>query len=557
MYSWQENLFDEIFVDNFAGGGGASVGIELATGKPITIAINHDPDAIAMHEVNHPCTHHYQESVWNINPIEVTGGRPVGIAWFSPDCKHFSKAKGGKPVDKRIRGLAWIALRWAGTVRPRIIMLENVEEFLTWGPVRRGKPVKSKQGQTFRKFVGQLRELGYAVEWRILRACDYGAPTIRKRFYLIARCDNLPIVFPEPTHGEGKLPYKTAADCIDWSLPCSSIFARKKPLAENTYRRIARGIDKFVINNPKPFIVQFNFDNVPQDVDKPLTTATTVGHHYLVSPTIVQYHTEQSDKEVRGQRLTEPLQTIDASPRYGVSAVYLTKHYSGEKQQGAAADSPLPTVTAVDHNALTAANLVRYYGGADLASNPDEPLATIRTKACHYLVESNLLVFERNVDCKVWREPMPTILQMPKFAEIRTYLVKSTETSELSHWDEVRKLLNKYCGYNIAPDEMLIISLAGTEYFIADIGMRMLKPRELARAQGVPEDYCLDIESKIGKKYSETKQIARIGNMVCPPVAEALVRANYTDTATRQLRTMAQLFDYMTHRSQRAHGRQS
>ena len=279
MYKGQTSLLDEIIVDNFAGGGGASTGIELAAGRPVDIAINHDPDAILMHRTNHPYTTYYQASVWDVDPVEVCRGRQVGLAWFSPDCKHFSKAKGGKPVSRNIRGLAWIVLRWAGTVRPRVIILENVEEFQTWGPVRRGHPVKSKSGQTFRQWTEQLRALGYALEWRELVAADYGAPTTRKRFFLVARCDGRPIVWPEATHAPAdspevktgiKKPWRSAAEIIDWSLPTPSIFDSKekirerygitaiRPLAGNTLRRVARGIDKFVIRAAEPFLVAVN-----------------------------------------------------------------------------------------------------------------------------------------------------------------------------------------------------------------------------------------------------------------------------------------------------------
>ena len=217
----------ELIVDNFAGGGGASTGIELAVGRPVDIAINHDPDAIAMHRVNHPNTRHYCESVWDVNPAEICEDRPVGLMWLSPDCKHFSRAKGGKPVSKNVRGLAWIAVRWAATVKPRVIILENVPEFVTWGRLDKdGKPDKNYVGETFRSFVRALKRHGYEVKWGELKACDYGAPTIRKRFFMIARCDNQPIVFPAPTHGtgDGLKPYRTAAECIDWSVPCKSIF---------------------------------------------------------------------------------------------------------------------------------------------------------------------------------------------------------------------------------------------------------------------------------------------------------------------------------------------
>lgn len=262
------DFYKELIVDSFAGGGGTSTGIRWAIGRGPDIAINHDPAAIAMHAANHPETRHYCESVWDVDPREATGGMPVGLFWLSPDCKHFSKAKGGKPVEKKIRGLAWIALKWAGTVKPRVIILENVEEFKTWGPLTiEGKPDPKQKGRTFRAFVNALKRQGYQVEYRELRACDYGAPTIRKRFFLIARCDGRPIVWPKPTHGDpkseavksGKLkPWRTAAEIIDWSIPCPSIFNRKKPLAENTMKRIAKGIQKFVIENPNPFIIKVN-----------------------------------------------------------------------------------------------------------------------------------------------------------------------------------------------------------------------------------------------------------------------------------------------------------
>ena len=279
MLRTQETLDGEIIVDSFAGGGGASTGIELALGRIVNAAINHDPAAIRMHEANHPYTEHYQASVWDVDPEAVCRGRPVALAWFSPDCKHFSKAKGAALVDRKIRGLAWIVLRWAAKVRPRVIILENVEEFQTWGPVRKGKPVKKLAGTTFQKFIGQLRALGYSVEWRELMAADYGAPTTRRRLVLIARCDGRAIVWPERTHAprdsaevrSGKLlPWRSAAEIIDWSLPCPSIFATKdeirerygisavRPLADNTMRRIIRGVDKFTIKSGAPFIVECN-----------------------------------------------------------------------------------------------------------------------------------------------------------------------------------------------------------------------------------------------------------------------------------------------------------
>lgn len=474
MYKGQTSLLDEIIVDNFAGGGGASTGIELAAGRPVDIAINHDPDAILMHRTNHPYTTHYQASVWDVDPVEVCRGRPVGLAWFSPDCKHFSKAKGGKPVSRSIRGLAWIVLRWAGTVRPRVIILENVEEFRTWGPVRRGRPVKAKAGQTFRRWTEQLRALGYALEWRELVAADYGAPTTRKRFFLVARCDGRPVVWPEPTHAPAdspevkagvRKPWRSAAEIIDWSLPCPSIFASReeikaqygitaiRPLAGNTLRRVARGIDKFVIRAAEPFVMAIGqtgggdrcrgisepthtqvskaeecvvsplispwtvtntTNSTGHPPEQPVDTARTGGGggQMLVGASMIQYHTERHER-VRGQSVTEPVMTIDASNRYGLAAATLTKYYSGDSGQDAAAplhtvttrdregmtvaslskfyggivgapvSDPLPTVTAVDHNALQTAHMIKLKGG-DLGGDVREPVQTITAGGKHH-----------------------------------------------------------------------------------------------------------------------------------------------------------------------------
>ena len=543
---FQDNLFRELVVDNFAGGGGASTGMELALGYPVDIAVNHDADAIAMHKVNHPYTRHFQEDVFAIDPERVTGGRAVGIAWFSPDCKHFSRAKGGKPVDKKIRGLSWVVLRWAmSSVAPRVIFMENVPEIKTWCPLieidGQMRPDPAREGETFNGFVAMLTGgiekehpafseaceflkiepdsadgdklaagLGYAVSWKEMKACDYGAPTIRNRFYLIARRDGQPIVFPEPTYGKGRKPYRTAAECIDWSLPCPSIFGRKKELAENTLRRIARGLDKFVLRNASPYIMCNNTNNVPHGVNEPLPTQTTGNRNYLCTPSLVQYHSEQGKSEVRGQEIGKPIMTIDGSPRYAMSACYLTKYFGGERQAGASLLEPAPTVTAIDHSALAVANLLHYYGGADHASRVDNPLPTVTTLPRHYVV--------------------------------KTYLQKMGSAQDFGNWACVRELLNKYAGYSIAADEVLIMEIDGERYFISDVGMRMLKARELMLAQGFPPDYIIDIESHIGKRYSEAKQIARMGNAVCPPVAEALVRANCADIASRRvIATMAML----------------
>lgn len=472
----------EIVVDNFAGGGGASTGIELATGRSPEIAINHDPDAIAMHKANHPDSEHYEESVWDIDPIAACKGRPVGLAWFSPDCKHFSKAKGGKPKNKNIRGLAWVAVRWAHLVRPRVIMLENVEEFQTWGPLdEAGYPIKEKQGQTFRQFVAALRKHGYIVDWRELKACDYGAPTSRKRFFLIARCDGLPIVWPNPTHGSpdsmevrcGVIqPWRTAAEIIDWSIGCPSIFERDRPLVENTLRRIARGIQKFVIDSPSPFLVRigqqgFGGDRLSYPLDRPLTTVVTKQEHCLIAPNLIQYHTEQSEN-VRGQDMDSPIMTVDSSNRYGLVSSFLAKHFGGNYAgPGASLADPLPTVTTVDHNALVTV-------GTD-GDHADEVKAFLTT---YY---GNPEDVGQRVD-----EPMRTVVSKDRFG---------------------------------------LVTIHGEDYQITDIGMRMLNPRELFDAQGFPEDYIIDKDAD-GKPYPKSAQVARCGNAVPPPLPAAMVRAN-------------------------------
>lgn len=385
--SLKEMINGELVVDNFAGGGGASTGIEMATGISVDIAINHDPEAIRMHKMNHPNTKHYCESVWDVDPIEACKGHPVGLAWFSPDCKHFSKAKGGKPKDKNIRGLAWVALRWAGKVRPRVIMLENVEEFKTWGPLNRNhRPIKAKQGHTYRKFISQLEDLGYEVQTRELVAADYGAPTMRKRFFLIARCDGQPIIWPEPTHGPadslmvkaGLLKeYIGAYTQIDFTLPAPSIFATAeeikeeygiravRPLAEKTMDRIGRGYKKFIVDAEEPFIVQ--------ESDK------------KIMPYLIQYHSESNNSEVRGQSVKEPLMTVDAANRYGLVCAFVSKFY--KTGIGQDCREPLHTVTtSAGHFGLVMAYLIKYYGDAT-GQDINKPLDTITTKDRFGLVE--------------------------------------------------------------------------------------------------------------------------------------------------------------------------
>ena len=595
----QINLFDEIIVDNFAGGGGASTGIELATGRPVTIAVNHDPDAILMHKTNHPFTEHYQASVWDVDPYEVCRGRPVGLAWFSPDCKHFSKAKGGKPVNKNIRGLAWIVLRWAGTVRPRVIILENVEEFQTWGPVRRGHPVKSKAGQTSHKWLSQLQALGYAVQWRELVAADYGAPTTRKRFFLIDRCDGAPIVWPEPTHApagsrevlEGrKKPWRSAAEIIDWSLPCPSIFdtreqirekyglSSQRPLRPNTMRRVIRGVDKFVIKSPEPFIVVVNHagDFRGQDADAPLQTVTAKhgygvvlpvmapltmhnnenaagtgitepvntitssgagGHQMVITPTLIQYHTERT-ASVRGQDVADPIMTIDSSNRYGLAAALLTKYYNGDHAQEV--EAPLHTVTTKDREGVLSASLIKFYGGnySGEGSRVLDPLHTVTTVDHNALAAAHLIKMKgTNLGSHI-SDPVQTITAGGgHFGVVTTVVVKAEPGAKLGHWPEIRDLLNAYCEYNLEPEDVILFEIGGEAYFMADIGLRMLIPRELYMANGFPVDYKIE-RDYTGTIYPKTKQVARCGNAVPPPFATALVRANLPEWCKDTITTM-------------------
>ena len=508
-------IHGELIVDNFAGGGGASTGIEMATGYSVDIAINHDPEAIKMHKANHPNTKHYCENVWAVDPVKACNGHPVALAWFSPDCKHFSKAKGGKPKDKNIRGLAWVACRWAGLVRPRVIMLENVEEFKTWGPLnRKHHPIKSKQGKTFEKFVQQLTDLGYEVQFKELVAADYGAPTMRKRFFMIARCDGKPIVWPEPTHGPadseavkaGLLkPYVGAYTKIDFSRPCPSIFDTSeeikekygiravRPLAQKTMDRIARGFIKFVLNNPKPFIIQCNHggerrpndirEPMPtitgkhgygivepymvqigqtgftkdrsKDVREPLTTIVSKNEHCLISPTLIQYHSETAQGEVRGQTIKDPIMTVDGSNRYGLVTSFLSKFYKSGT-------------------------------GQDLR----EPLHTITTSAGH-------------------------------FGEVRAFLIKYYE-------DATGQDIEKPLDTVTTKDRFGLVTIEGVDYQIVDIGLRMLEPRELYGCQGFPDDYIID-HDYTGKTYPRSEQVRRCGNAVCPPIPAALVKANLSE----------------------------
>lgn len=640
----QVDLTDKIFVDGFAGGGGWSTGFELATGRIINIAINHDPDAILMHKTNHPYTEHYQEDVFAVDPKTATHGQRVGWAHFSPDCKHFSRAKGSPLVDRKIRGLAWVVLHWADQVQPDIISLENVVEFQTWGPLMKIKvafgrwetvPDPERAGEYFEAFIGMLTTgvapdcqaldevceclkiqknspearrlingLGYKVEFRELMAADYGAPTIRKRFFLLARCDGKPIVWPAHTHahpdseevksGECK-PWRAAAEIIDWSLPMYSVFESKKeikekygatvvrPLADNTMRRVIRGTDKFTIRSGKPFLVPTGYGerkgqaprvhdidaplstvvstvkqnlctpelapflaecnhsgdghiaetgkplgtitakhtqgvcgpllapvafsntggSVGQPADQPIGTVRTAGGQVLSAAHLAQYHTEQTEA-VRGQGLHAPLQTVDAANRYSLISASLVEYFGN----GAPLDlaDPMHTVTSHDREALMAAHVVEFKG-QDIGQAPIVPLRTITTSA-------------------------------GEFAACVAVIAKMEPGAELGHWPKIRALLNQHCGYHLAEDEIILLFIGGVAYYIRDILLRMLTPRELYNAMGFPVDYIID-RDYTGKDYGKTLQVARCGNAVPPPFATAIVRANLPEWCDQEISTMA------------------
>lgn len=611
----------EIIVDNFAGGGGASTGIEMATGRSVDIAINHDPNAIAMHTTNHPDTLHYCESVFDIDPVAATAGRPVGLAWFSPDCRHFSKAKGSAPVKKEIRGLAWVVVRWALAKKPRVVMLENVEEFKTWGPLITAEdgtehPDPARAGETFAAFVAMLTTgidaehpalqeccevlgidinsidanrlqsgLGYIVDHKELRASDYGAPTIRKRFFMVMRCDGLPVMWPEPTHGDPKLlevqsghrkPWRTAAECIDWSIPCPSIFERKKPLAENTLKRIARGIQRFVIDNPMPFIVKCNHTSSKtsydcfrgQALDQPLQTITKTHGYAVVTPHITKFRSGAT-----GQECDEPLPTITAgsSARPGGNghalgmveaklAPFIARigqtgfggdrmAYEAEKplttitskaehllvapiiarefgnSVGHVVDEPSGTITASGggKSRLVSAFLAKHFGGNYTGSGADlnQPAHTVTTVDHHALVTSNLIKLRGTCkDGQQVTQPMPTITAGGlHIGEVRAFLLKyyGNEKEGVSLNDPLHTVTTS--------DRFGLVTVEGIDYQIVDIGMRMLQPHELYAAQGFPSWYIID-RDYTGTKYAKDKQVARCGNAVPPPFAEALVRAN-------------------------------
>ncbi|SHL97336.1 DNA (cytosine-5)-methyltransferase 1 [Sphingobium sp. YR657] len=631
-------MFQGLIVDNFAGGGGASTGIEAALGHAVDFAINHDEEAIRMHEANHPGTVHIRNNIWQIDPLEVTGGKPVDLAWFSPDCKHFSKAKGGKPREKSIRDLAWVVVHWVKRLQAaarragdpewrkiiKVIGIENVEEFRTWGPLDdAGMPIKELAGTTFAQWCAELRKAGGRIEWKELRACDYGAPTIRKRFFMVVRFDGEEIMWPEPTHGKpcspevlsGKrLPWRTAAEIIDWSIQCPSIFDRKKPLAEKTLRRIAHGIMKFVVNNPAPFIVPLTHHQAGArgaSVDQPMATVTGAnrGEHAIVMPHVTKFrsgatghdigeplHTVTANSFVKrpggsaplglvevaaapfatyaqqggaNRSLEDPLHTVTASKKDQncVAAAHLVHIGNGERQGQAPramdVEAPLGTVVAggIKHHAVTA--FMQKFAQNGQGVDPGEPLHTVMAGAprhavvCAHVEQANGGPKNENLAGRAADAPLSTVATAGSQQRLVTSnLLKLRGTSRDGqptdeplhtvsagglHMGEVRAFLIKYYGNEqdghglesplgtvTVQDRfgLVTVMIEGEEYVIVDIGMRMLTPRELFNAQGFPADYIIDRDAH-GAPITKTAQVAKCGNSVCPPMAEALVRAQF------------------------------
>jgi len=567
-------IAQEIVVDLFAGGGGASCGIEQAIGRNVDIAINHDPQAVALHQANHPQTKHFVSDVFEVDPVAVCEGRPVGLLWASPDCKHFSKAKGGKPVSKNIRGLAWVIVKWAKLVRPRVIFFENVEEFQDWGPLGPDdRPCPARKGLTFRRWKAHFENLGYRGEFREIRASGLGTPTIRKRLYGIFRCDGQPIVWPEQTHGEkgsGLKPFRTAAECIDWSIPCPSIFERERPLAEATMRRIAHGIKRYVLDSAKPFIVPVTHpkDSRVHSIDEPMRTVTganrgelalaaptitRIGHtghgdggkahspdaplstvtskaeHLLVSPTLVQTgYGERPGQAPRVPGLDKPLGTCVDGQKHGLVAAFLAKHYGGNEGPGWPLDKALSTVTTQDHHHLVTANLSTYYGekreGDGRGQPLDEPLRTQTAANRHAVVASTLAKLRGTSNSAPTDAPLHTVSAGGwHHAEVRAFLMKYYGTNQDPRLDEPLHTVT-------TKDRFGVVTVAGEDYVIADIGMRMLQPRELYRAQGFPDSYVID-RGADGRPLPKDAQVRMCGNSVCPPVARAIVAANYREQA--------------------------
>lgn len=578
----------EIVVDLFAGGGGASYALESALARPVDVAINHNEWAVAMHAANHPYTRHLCEDVWHADPKAECRGRHVGWLHASPDCTHFSQAKGGQPRSRATRSLSWVVLRWAGTVRARIISLENVEQILKWGPLVAKRdastgrvvkldgtvaapgervpidqqfliPDKHREGRTWRHFVSALRRLGYTVEWRKLKACDYGAGTSRTRLFMVARCDGEAIRWPAPTHGPGREhPYVTAADCIDWSIPCPSIFTRAKPLADATLRRIARGVKRYVRDAAEPFIVQCAnaSANGVATTAEPLGTITAWpkrGSHAVVAPTLVQAgYGERNGQAPRALDLGKPLGVVTAGGvKHALASASVVKFRGGS--DGADMHEPLPTITggagaarpagAAHAMGLFTAFLEQANGGGPNgnpapARGADVPVSSITGSGSQQrLVTASLATMRGDNTGAAATDPLRTVSAGGEHhAVVECTLSPDHEAGAL----RVAAFLMRYYGeggqWGGLSDPMstvttkdrlalVTVTIQGTPYIIIDIGLRMLRREELFRAQGFPPSYIID-RTADGRIVPVWRSVAMCGNSVSPPPLEAIAVEN-------------------------------
>lgn len=597
-----------MIVDLFAGGGGASLGIEMATGRYVDVAVNHDPEAVALHQRNHPFTRHFVQDVFEVDPTAVADGREIDLLWASPDCKHFSKARGGAPASPRVRSLAWVVCRWAGTVRPRRIFMENVEEFTTWGPLRpkrthrnrlvlddKGRPVmvpcKRGRGKTFRAWVRHLEQIGYQVEWRELIAANYGAPTTRKRLYVIARCDGEPIIWPAQTHADTRLdpaarrgmkPWRSAASIIDWHIPCPSIFLTReqgravgvnRPLADKTMARIARGTDRYVLKAPRPFIVPITHtgDRRTHDTREPVRTVTTanrgelalvmphLARHYgsdggtirdiegpaatvttratqqqIVAPILQKFHGERHPGEARGSAPTDPVPTVDTSNRVSLVAAFLAQHNDGPRPgaPGRQCEAPVSTITGTgSQQTLVAAHLQRDFGKS-VGSATDEPVPTITgggggKTAVIATHVARLYGSNKTASGGSMSAPLSTHTAGGRHHAVVAAFMQKYHGTGGQHSDMADPFPTVTAADCLAP---VTVTIAGDTYALVDIGMRMFTPRELYRAQGFPDSYVIEAGLS-GKWLTKTAQIRMCGNSVCPPVAAAIVSANMRPAA--------------------------
>lgn len=574
---------NEIIVDLFAGGGGMSTAIEQALGRHVDIAINHDMDAISMHMANHPQTEHYCADVFEVDPREAVKGRAVGHLHGSPDCTHHSQAAGGQPRSKKIRGLGWVLPRWAGQVSPRSISMENVKQMQQWGPLiaKRDRatgrvlrldgtvagpgervPVQEQYlipdpqhaGRTWRRFIRTFEQMGYTVEWRILVAADYGAATTRERLFLFARCDGRPIVWPEPTHHRNPTKrqkgWRPAADHIDWSIPCPSIFERKRPLADATMRRIAKGMKKFVLDSAAPFIVpiaNWSGESV-QSATEPLRTITAYpkgGSFAVVAPTLVQLgYGERPGQAPRALDLQRPLGTVVAGGvKHGLATAILVGAggpvYSGKPQSPG---DPIGTLLTENHRALSTAYLMQANGGFNTTPGHDlrEPASTItNTGSQQQLIAANLVTLRRNCTGRDANEPLPTLSAGGEHHGLLQYtLSQEHEAGAL----RCAAFLISYYGNDgmrdprepmptaTTHDRMALVTvwIQGEPWVVVDIGLRMLTPPELYGCQGFPAGYIID-HGHDGRAFTKSAQVRMVGNSVSPPPATALLRANCAD----------------------------